>query len=160
MINKFIISIVLLHFIFLVKAQQNVQITNCLNGTSTKDFSVGGSLYRPLVCNYTIEFLQEPNGSWYISPTRQYTTNGHNLIFGSDTIWTWDYDPNNSTNSVNIAKNKLITDLTRIRSLGFTEIRLIGAGLINTGTGSAPVYTYQPAVNRLILAYSIHFFHK
>ncbi|HWY37391.1 MAG TPA: carboxypeptidase-like regulatory domain-containing protein, partial [Bacteroidia bacterium] len=120
------------------RSQTYVQITNCLNGNGTYDFSVNSAVYRPLVCNYLIEFLQDPTGAWYISPSRQYTTNGH--MVGS--IWEWDFDPSNANNTVTVAKNKLVSDLARIKSLGFTEIRLIGASLVNTGTATSPTYTY------------------
>ncbi|HXC05121.1 MAG TPA: hypothetical protein VNZ86_10250, partial [Bacteroidia bacterium] len=86
-----------------------------------------GNAYRPLVCNYGIQFLQDNAGNWYISPEQGYSRNWSN----PDAAYM--FDPNsgdhitNPTN-VSLAENKLPSDLARIKALGFTEIRLAGAG--------------------------------
>lgn len=96
-----------------------------------------GVFYRPLVCNYIICFdnwFDNWNGSQqYIAPDRDYS---NNTWTGSPCTGTkCDYSHYFSTDptiAYNVATTKISSDLAKISSLGFTEIRLVGAFMTYT----------------------------
>ncbi len=119
--KKILCFSVFLFFINSVVIAQYVTVTNACGFKNASN-----QLYKPLVCNYGIQFLQDNTGAWYISPEQGYSINS------STPDGTHMFDPNsanhvNGPTNVTLSKNKILSDLARIKSLGFTEIRLAGA---------------------------------
>ena len=131
-LNRINILILLIFLSFTGTAQYVTVNSSC-------GFADGsGNPYRPLVCNYGIQFLQDDVGNWFISPEQGYSRNWStpDSKFMFDPI---SGDHVNSPSNVSLSESKLPADLARIKGLGFTEIRLSGMG-INITSGGVATY--------------------
>jgi len=127
-LKKIHLALALVVAAFSTNAQTYVTVNN------TCGFSQNGVAYKPLVCNYGISFERDwsvsPAHQYFLSPGRKYSASYGVPDTWSTTQGSWiNYfnDYNNTVSHKVACQNKIISDLQKMKNLGFTEIRLIGA---------------------------------
>jgi hypothetical protein len=139
-IRRLIATVICITFLFITNksnGQQYVKVNNICG------FSVNNTSYKPLVCNYLISFKQNSSGAWYISTHWNHSKNYHCLINPENYPHVY-YSDLDATQ--NYTAGKLVNDLIKIKNLGFTEIRLCGAGLEYDANANSFVYPTNESI--------------